>query len=157
MIVYPANVRENEALKAWLAEKLFDYRPGTGTVCVGVERHKRLCCVVAWDNWTGMDMEVAIAASSPLWATRQTIATLLAYPFLQVKVQRITAKVYKSNKRSRRFVEGLGFKHEGTHRHAGINLETIFSYGLTKADYIERYVKRNLNVEEKPAITAARA
>lgn len=112
--------------------------------------------MIAWDHWTSFDIEVSIAASSPRWATRQTIGTLLAYPFLQLKVQRVSAKVYKSNRVSRRFVEGIGFKHEGTHRHAGKNLETIFSYGFTRAEYLERYARRSLvNGKDTTARAAA--
>ena len=144
MIVYPKTQEENRFLRAWLENQLEDYRSGDKSVCIAVERNKKLAAVTAWDNWTGMDVEVCIAAIDPRWATRQTIRTLMAYPFLQLKCQRITARIYKSNKRSRRFVEGIGFKHEGTHRHAGKNLETILSFGFTKADYLERYVKGSI-------------
>jgi RimJ/RimL family protein N-acetyltransferase len=54
----------------------------------------------------------------------------------------VTSFVYKSNKRARKLNEGLGFVQEGKHRDAGKNLEPIFSYGLTRRDFVEKYLKR---------------
>jgi RimJ/RimL family protein N-acetyltransferase len=156
VIVYPKSSDENMGLRRWIENLLPDYKSGPFTLCVGVEREQKLCAVVAWDHWTGFDIEVSIAASSPRWATRQTIATLMAYPFLQLKCQRMTAKVYKSNRRSRKFVEGIGFRHEGTHRHAGRNFETIFTFGLTRAEYMERYLRgSSISGKDTPARAAA--
>lgn len=142
MIVYPKDRSENEGLKLWLTRRVRDYRPGHYTACVAVLRDNNIAAVVAWDNYRGRDIEATFAASTPRWATRQTIRDLLLYPFGQLKVARVTAMVHKSNKRSRRFIEGIGFHLEGKHRHAGPHKESVFSYGMTYDDFVRRYGKQ---------------
>lgn len=154
MIVYPKTEQENNALKLWITERVKDYRSGPYTMCVGVERSEKLVAVVAWDNYRGRDIEVTFAADSPRWATRQTVATLLSYPFLQLGCQRITSFVYKSNKRARKLNLGLGFKQEGCHRHAGRNLEPVLSYGMTRMDFDKRYLKHGLQESTHTAAAA---
>ena len=95
---------------------------------------------VSSSNWRSTSVEVTIAADSPRWATRQTIQTLLAYPFMQLKCQRVSAFVRKGNKRARRLNEGLGFVLEGRLRDAGPNNETVLLYGITRKDYVAKYV-----------------
>lgn len=140
MIVYPRSIPENDGLKAWIEQRVPEYKSGNYTICVGIEREGKLIAAVAWDNWRQTSVEVTIAADSPRWATRQTIQTLLAYPFLQLKCQRVTSFVRKGNKRARRLNDGLGFKLEGRLRDAGQNLETVLLYGLTRKDYMAKYV-----------------
>ena len=141
MIVYPRSVAENDGLRAWIEQRVPEYKSGATTICVGVEREGRLVAAVAWDGWRGTSVEATIAADSPRWATRQTIASLLAYPFGQLACQRVSAFVRKGNKISRRFVEGIGFVLEGRLRAAGPNLETVLLYGLVRSDYVKKYVE----------------
>lgn len=160
MIVYPRSIAENNALKAWVEQRVTEYKAGNFTICVGIEREGKLIAVVAWDNWRGVSVEVTIAADSPRWATRQTITTLMSYPFMQLKCQRITSFVRKGNKRARKLNEGLGFKLEGRMRDAGPNLETVLLYGITRKDFVAKYITpyaRKVNGRETPAETTARA
>lgn len=140
MIVYPRSIPENDGLRAWIEQRVPEYKSGSSTICVGVEREGKLIAAVAWDGWRGTSVEATVAADSPRWATRQTIASLLAYPFGQLKCQRVTAFIRKGNKHSRRFNEGIGFKLEGRLRDAGPNLETVLLYGMTRKDYMAKYV-----------------
>lgn len=159
MIVYPRSIPENEGLKAWIEQRLPEYKSGNYTICVGIERDGKLVAAVAWDNWRQTSVEVTIAADSPRWATRQTVQTLLAYPFLQLKCQRVSALVRKGNKRSRRLSEGLGFVLEGRIRDAGPNLETVLLYGITRKDYMAKYVTPYVRKElgkQTPAEATAR-
>jgi len=140
LIVYPRSIPENDGLKAWVEQRVSEYKSGPFTICVGVEREGKLIAVVCWDNFRDTSIEVTIAADSPRWATRQTIQSLLAYPFMQLKCQRVTSFVRKGNKRARRLNDGLGFKLEGRLRDAGQNLETVLLYGITRKDYMAKYV-----------------
>jgi L-amino acid N-acyltransferase YncA len=160
VIVYPRSIPENDGLRAWIEQRVPEYKSGATTICVGVEREGKLLAAVAWDGWRGNSVEATVAADSPRWATRQTIATLLAYPFMQLKCQRVTAFIRKGNKHSRRFNEGIGFKLEGRLRDAGPNLETVLLYGMTRKDYVAKYVTpyaRKANGLETTADTTARA
>lgn len=162
MICYPRSIAENDALKAWIEARIPDYRSGQHTICVGVERGGRLCAVVAWDNFReGACMDVSIAADNPRWATRQTITTLLMYPFGQLKVRRINSFVAKGNKRARKLNEGLGFKLEGKLRDACKNNEPLLVFGLTRRDFVKKYVEPRTRRDsvgcEKTAEATARA
>lgn len=139
MIHIPATPQENDLLRAWLQKRINGLDIGSDAVCLGVWRDNKLAAVAAFYNYRNVDIELSFAADDPRWATKQTIRWILAYPFLQVGTQRVTAMVAKSNKRCRKLLRGAGFDEEGRHRHAGQNLETMFSYGMTRQYYIERY------------------
>jgi len=156
VILYPKTHQENEALKEWLSRHLDDYSCNDHTYCIAVSRNDELVAVVAYDNYKKVDMELSIFATTPRWISRQTLSMILGYPFLQLSCQRVTALVHKSNKRCRRLLMGIGFEQEGKHRHAGPNLETIFSYGMTRQDFMERYINGQIK-QETPTDTAAAA
>lgn len=134
----PTKPQENEFLKAWLQKRLDGVQLGDAW-CLGVFRDEKLCAVAGFNNYRGVDIEIQFASDNPRWATRQTIAWILAFPFIQLNTQRCTAMVLKSNRRVRKLLLGAGFKEEGRHLHAAKNLETMLSYGCTKAYYMNRY------------------
>lgn len=137
MILFPDD-RQNLFLKAWIEKKL---ESNLGDCrCLGVFRNDRLEAVAAFNNYKTYDIEISFAAESPRWATKQVVTWILSYPFVQLGTQRVTALVKKSNKRARKLLVGVGFKEEGCHPHAAANLETVFSYGLTKVKFMERYL-----------------
>lgn len=143
MIHYPSSTLEIEFLRQWLQKRVPDLNIGNDSVCLGVWRGKgeqaKLVAVAGFYNYRHVDIEISFAADDPRWASKQTITWILGYPFHQLKTQRVTAMVAKSNHRCRKLLRGAGFTEEGRHKHAGKNLETIFSYGLTREDYLKRY------------------
>lgn len=141
MILFPnpQKPEENEFLKAWLQRRLPDVNISQDSWCLGICRDGKLAAVAGFMNYRTVDIEILFASDNPRWATRQTIAWVLAFPFIQLGTQRCTAMVLKSNRRVRRLLLGAGFKEEGRHLHAAKNLETILSYGMTRAYYMERY------------------
>lgn len=157
MIVFPNPQipQENEFLRAWLQHRLTDTVVGPETWCLGICREGKLAAVAGFTNYRTVDIEILFASDNPHWATKQTFAWVLAFPFIQLNTQRCTAMVLKSNKRVRKLLIGAGFKEEGRHLHAAKNLETILSYGMTRKFYMERYGR--LNGQEKPTAAAASA
>ncbi len=139
MILFPKNDQENAFLKAWLEKRLDGTRAGDDSWCIGVWRDEKLAAVAGFTNYRNVDIEILFASDNPRWATKQTVAYILAFPFVQLKTQRCSAMVLKSNRRVRKLLVGIGFKEEGRHLHAAKNLETILSYGMTRAYYMERY------------------
>lgn len=161
MIVYPRSIAENDGLKAWIEQRVPEYKSGKHTVCVGVEREGKLVAVIAWDSFReGISVDVSIAADSPRWATRQTIATLLMYAFGQLRVKRINSYCRKGNKRARRLNTGLGFVQEGKLRDACDNNEPLILFGMTRKDFVTKYITpyaRKLNGRKEAAEAAAGA
>ena len=157
MIIFPnpQAPEENEFLRAWLQHRLKDTVIGPETWCLGICRDEKLAAVAGFTNYRTVDIEILFASDNPRWATKQTFAWVLAFPFIQLETQRCTAMVLKSNRRVRRLLLGAGFKEEGRHLHAARNLETVLSYGMTRAYYMERY--GSLREQEKSTDTARRA
>jgi RimJ/RimL family protein N-acetyltransferase len=76
-------------------------------------------------------IECSIACDSPRWASRQTLKQLFGYPFVQLKCSTLIARIRKSNKRSRRLCEGLGFKIEGKIPRGFDGREDVIIYAMT--------------------------
>ena len=76
--------------------------------------------------------QISMAADDPKWATRSTIAALLAYPFGQLQVNRITTVIASRNTRAIRFNLGIGFGQEGRSPD-GFGDDDALIFGLLRA------------------------
>lgn len=125
----------DSGVKEWVASKLPIVRDWGPSECIGVFRNDQLIAGVVYNNYRrGWDIEMSIASTSPKWATKQVIGVLLAYPFEQLGVHRVTATTESSNHHARQFLEKIGFKHEGTIREAFPEDDAAI-YGLLKSEY----------------------
>lgn len=127
-------------LSKWLRRRVPHFYPSEGVKCVGVIRNNKLVAAVAYsgffpgnEHWSP-DVEMTAAADTPRWWSRSVGADLLGIPFRQFGCERVTLRVRKKDKRTRRFVEGIGFKLEGILRRA-LRSDDACLYGLTKADW----------------------
>jgi RimJ/RimL family protein N-acetyltransferase len=100
---------------------------------IGVARNGEIVAGVVFHRYSGGDIEVSMAATSPRWATRQTFARIFAYPFIQLGVRRITATTKSGNQPVRAFLEYLGFRLEGTLRRFHEDDDAAV-YGLLKEE-----------------------
>lgn len=121
----------DEMVGDFVKARVEDFEPRNYTA-LGVIRNGALVAGVIYHNFRKTDLEVVIAASSPNWCFPATMRTLFAYPFGQLRVQRMTALVGRKNKPSRKLVLGLGFKEEGCCRKAFFNGEDAMIYGLLR-------------------------
>lgn len=62
----------------------------------------------------GGKIEISMAADSPRWAQKGIIRALLHYPFIQLNCHVVICTTNRSNKRTRKFLEGIGFEERGT-------------------------------------------
>lgn len=62
-------------------------------------------------------MAFSLAADTPRWVTRRLIGKILAYPFEQLKINKLWSATAISNDRALRLAKGLGFKKEATLAH----------------------------------------
>ncbi len=100
---------------------------------IGFAKDGELVGGVVYYYFTGLDIE-ATAAGLPGWLTPAHVKQIFDYPFIQLGCRRLTATVARRNKKSRRFVERLGFKLEGVRRKALKNGQDEMSYGLLKEE-----------------------
>lgn len=106
---------EKEDMIEWAWKRLpIDFGGPELAYPIAVFRDSLLVCVVVYHNWRGVSVEMSIAADSPRWASKETIQFLLGWAFNTYNVRRITAIVKRGNARSRKLVDGLGFRTEGT-------------------------------------------
>lgn len=108
---------QDEFVGNWVAERvrdiksLDDMRP---FVAIGVVKNNKLQMGVIYNNYTQDDIMLSIASDDPSWArNRDVIRAIFAYPFNDIKVNRVSLICAKPNKRARKLAKGLGFKEEG--------------------------------------------
>lgn len=114
--------------------------PG-GFEAVGITRNGRLVGGCLYTNYVpckgGGDVQLWAAGHG--WVSRRVIRSLVGYPFRQLGCHRVTVIIAKKNKASRRLVEGIGFKLEGTARHGIRPGVDACLYGYLKHEFEERW------------------
>jgi RimJ/RimL family protein N-acetyltransferase len=128
-----------EYLAQWAADRIRGVEHFDNPAAIGVCRGDQLAAVAVYTDikrWKGGgDCQISFAADTPKWATRETIGLFLGTPFQALGVSRITALVKKGHKRSRKLIEGVGFKREGAVRRADPDGSTLIIYGLLKEEF----------------------
>ena len=126
-----------------------DRSPDAGLVpdtrAIGAIEGGELIAGVAYFKATNCDVQLAVAAlPGRRWLSRRMLEIFFGYVFypppLGMGKRRCTAIIHKRNKHSRDFNERLGWKLEGSHRHAFPNDDAV-SYGMY-ADNC-RWIKQN--------------
>ena len=129
----------DDRLLDWIAARIPQVGPDHGWggkaraigVVVAGEIVAGMACM-DWDQRHG-NIEIAMAADSARWASRDTIRRLLAWPFDQLGCRRLTTIIAADNDRALRLNEGLGFKREGLMRH-GFGERDAVILGLLKEE-----------------------
>ena len=102
---------------------------------LALESQGHILAVVGFYNYTGEDIELSIAASSPRWfLSKQYLKDIFDYVFKTANCHRCTVRIEADNDRSIRVVERIGFTREGTLREANEGKD-VHIYGLLKRDY----------------------
>jgi RimJ/RimL family protein N-acetyltransferase len=101
---------------------------------IGLAEDNTLHCVAIYHDLRENSIEMSIAADTPKWATRGNIRAFLHYPFCQQGVSHVRAVIHIKNHRSRRFVQGLGFKLEGVLRQASKDGKNLMLYGMVRKE-----------------------
>jgi len=121
---------EDERVAKWCQERMPDFIGWSGYyIAVGRERNGLLDGGIVFTNYTKCNMNLAIVLEAPL--TRPFLRAIFYYPFLQMKVQRVTALVDAKNIKSRRLCEHAGFENEGCLREGAVD-DDVIVYGMTR-------------------------
>lgn len=103
---------------------------------IHLERDGCITAVVVYNSYiraTSIDMHVA-ASVTGRWLTRPFLAATFKYPFEQLGVRRVTARIGANNPKAKSFLESLGFLHEGTIRKGWEPTVDLLIYGLLKEE-----------------------
>ena len=91
---------------------------------------------VVASNFRGTDCEISMAAETANWARKGIMRIIFEYIFYRNNCNRCTCVVknVRESKRTRRFLEGIGFVLEGNMRRAYDGQNDALIYGLLRED-----------------------
>ena len=121
---------------AWVAEFVRKHAPHSeggfkDYVAIGLEDKGELVAGCVYNEFRGHSIHISMASVTPRWASRRTIRAFLAYPFVQLKVARLTAYTGRSMTSVRKFLERVGFRQEGILR-KGFADDDCVVYGMLR-------------------------
>lgn len=110
-------VLERERVARWVSDRQTgDGGWGDWYQAIGHEKNGELIAGVVFNHMSECDIVMHIAAGGQ-WLTSEYAYAIFSYPFVQLKMRRVTAVPMSKDKATRKLVEALGFVHEGTLRH----------------------------------------
>lgn len=125
---------QDERILPWVAERLNEdsFEGATG---IGLEEDGELIAAVVFNMYTKASICMNVASDrSKNWLNRDFLFRAFAYPFIQLKCNRITALVRVDNLDAQRFDEHLGFKKEGLIRRASEDGTDMILYGMLREE-----------------------
>lgn len=160
MIVVPKNAAENVLMAQWACDILdtklemfgFDRYGQPMFQTLGFSREGDILCVFIAYQFARPNIFMSFASKSPRWASKENIRALGVWVFDDLNCDRMTTLTQKKNRRSRKFQEGVGFKHEGNLRKASDDGDIIV-YGLTKHDH-KQWLRKAFNGQERSRTAA---
>lgn len=101
---------------------------------IGLERDGEPIAAVVYNYYSRCDIAMHVAAvPGRRWMTRAYLQAVFQYPFLQLKVNRVSGYVPAKNWDVQRFDEHLGFIREGVMRKA-LEDDDVIVYGMLKEE-----------------------
>lgn len=132
---------QDERVAAWVASRVDVDSFGPGTVALGLEEDGNLIAGVAFNMYTKASICMHVAAEpGRRWMNRDFLWRSFAYPFIQLKCNRITGLVRMDNLDAQRFDEHLGFKREGLVRRGCVDGTDMILYGMLREEC--RFLRR---------------
>ena len=124
---------QSERLLPWAAERIGLRQFQAGARAIGIEDDQQnIRGVVVYDGIGQADCSMHVASDgSGRWLTRQFLFHAFAFPFIQLRLRRVTAMVPAKNAHALRFDEKLGFVREGYHPH-GMPDDDLISLGMLR-------------------------
>ena len=115
---------------------------------LGFSRGGEMLCVFVAYQFSHPNVFMSFSSKSPRWASKENLRALGIWIFDDLNCSRMTTLTQKGNRRSRKFQEGVGFKHEGKLRKASDKGDIII-YGLTKTDH-QTWLRKAFHGQERP-------
>lgn len=127
----------------WFRDKVPDSDFDERAVAIGLEEDGEIIASVVFDMYTGPSICMHVAAvPGKRWMTRDYLWRCFAYPFLQLKCNRITGLVREDNLVAQKFDEHLGFKREGLIRQGATDGTNMILYGMLRDECRFLEIKR---------------
>ena len=113
-------LNERDRCAEWARQRIA-HVPSWGEWCeaIGLEDDGELLAVVVYNLMSECDIAMHVAAiPGRRWLNREFLGVAFRYPFVQLKLQRVTGYVPEKNVDALRFDLHLGFQREGLLRRA---------------------------------------
>lgn len=124
---------QEDRVVPWVGQRIDEDRFGNDCVALGLEEDGELIAGVVFNWYTGASICMHVAAEpGKRWLNRDFLYRSFAYPFLQLKCNRITGLVKVDNLDAQRFDEHLGFVKEGIIRQGADDKTDFILYGMLK-------------------------
>jgi RimJ/RimL family protein N-acetyltransferase len=128
---------QDPRLLAWVQAQIgTSFRPDSYTIA-NVTDDGAVLAAVVYTNWHRTGCEMAIASTSPRWATRGFMRACLAYPFKQLGLKRLSMVTSENNGPCQLLCLWLGAKIEGQLRRWYADGSDAIVYGLFEEDLPE--------------------
>lgn len=99
---------------------------------LGVVRRGKLVGGVVYHGYRRFDIQISAAFDDVGWALPGTLRALCAYPFLELKVQRVSVLTGRKNKKARKLLRDLGFRFVGVAKRGLDGIQDAFIFELLK-------------------------
>lgn len=141
MRIFIATQQEiHQKIADWVAERIPHVTGFEKMMTIGVMSDSGAPLgAVVYHDFRDKDIQLSCAADSSQWLNRGVLGSIFAYPFKQLKCDRVTALAPFKNSHTRCFLERLGFQQEGVMR-KGFNDDDCVVYGMLRDEckWIER-------------------
>lgn len=105
---------QEKRLLPWAAERIGIESFRRDACTIGLERDGEIVAVVVFDTFSKVDCNIHIASDgTAAWMTKSLLLATFAFPFTQLKLNRITGVIPAKNTQAIAFDENLGFVREG--------------------------------------------
>ena len=102
---------------------------------IGYERNGELLAVTIYNHLSESDISMhVVALQGRKWCVPEFLSAAFRYPFVQLKLRRVTAFVPSSNEQALKLDRHLGFIYEGRMREAGPDGEDVIVLGLLRRE-----------------------
>lgn len=125
---------EDEYVADWVRRQIPHVNSFGDCVSIGVEVYGNLIAGCVYSRFIGHDIEMSFAATSPQWATKESLDYFFGYPFHQAGCVRVTATIALNNNKARDMVQRLGFEQEGIMKKAIDGIQDAVIYGMLKGN-----------------------
>jgi RimJ/RimL family protein N-acetyltransferase len=125
---------EDQYVIPWVGKRIDEDDFGSAT-SIGLTENGVLIAGVVFNLYNGPSVCIHVAAEpGKRWMTRDFLFRTFAYPFIQLKCNRITGLVRVDNLEAQKFDEHLGFKKEGLLRKAATDGTDMILYGMLREE-----------------------
>lgn len=80
----------------------------------------------------GADIQLTAYSTNPHWLNKNNLRIIFTYPYIQLGCGRTTAVTGRANKRTRKLLEGVGYRLEGVHPKGMDGKQTAITYGMLR-------------------------